>query len=91
MCGRAAEIPKYMPSTREGNNTKHKEGHKRVSAPTSYDSSRSHDDVMRVLSAKMRSSADALRASGHVGDSTQLADLILKLALAAKAVGDLKE
>jgi uncharacterized Zn finger protein (UPF0148 family) len=46
--------------------------------------------VLAVLQAKMHSSADALRQSSHVRDSTELADLILKLALAAKAVAALE-
>ena len=55
------------------------------------DTGGSDNTVLCVLKAKMSSSAAALQACDHVGDSAQLADLILKLALAAKAVGDLQE
>ena len=47
--------------------------------------------VLAVLHAKLHSSADKLRQSSHVRDSTELADLILKLALAAKAVAALDD
>ena len=62
-----------------------------ASIQPSCGTSRSGDAVLGVLRAKLSSSAKALQECEHVGDSAQLADLILKLALAAKAVGDLHE
>lgn len=46
--------------------------------------------ILSILKKKMMASADALQKCDHVEDSTSLAALILKLALAAKAVTDLE-
>ena len=47
--------------------------------------------VLSILKEKMATTADALQKCDHVGDSASLAELILKLALASKAVADLDE
>lgn len=63
---------------------------KQTAAAAAADGKSDDSAVLSILKEKMATTADALQKCDHVGDSTSLAELILKLAMAAKAVTELE-